>query len=143
MVAASQFGEAVPVLARGIRGHQGGGSSPKAFCLNALGVAYRHFGDLASAVEFLKVAVKIAPKNPKAWTNLGGLAMEAGNLQEADDAFYYASEALGPNAAYDDFLVRNVQELSNRAAGTPPSNNVGALEVWYEDDDTTPSPHQA
>lgn len=137
---AGQYHEAVNLLGAGIN-YMGG--RPRGSALNALGIAYRNLGDYDSAHWAFQTAAHFAPKNPKVWSNLGVLAMEQGNYQEADDAFYYAAEAYGPNNHWairdDEILINNVKILQNRALGLveqdPNSREVATLELWYDQEE--------
>merc|ERR1719230_2253466 len=106
---------------------------PAPFALNALGVAYRNLGEFEAAFGAFQTATQVAPASAKTWSNLGVVALELGRIQQADDAFYYAAEALGPDAALDETLLQNIKVLQNRALGLPQGADA-ALELFYEEE---------
>lgn len=113
LVFAGRYREAVRLLGSSADSESSGGR-PKGSALNALGIAYRNLGDRASALGvFHTAAHHLAPENPKAWTNLGLLQRELGNLQEANDAFYHAAHLAPRDPRTWTILGSVAQKLGN------------------------------
>lgn len=128
MVYTDNLQEGIEVLLAGMSGHL------NANALNALGFAYSQLGDLSAAQQVLRTSVQFRPQSARAWTNLGALALSAGEFAKADAAFYYAHEFAPEEAARDANLENNIKVLHNLASGRVdfPDTTAPGVEMVYE-----------
>lgn len=74
---------------------------------------------LKEALDDLKKAVELAPRDPKFWSNLGQMEADAGNWKDAEKAFLKAIRLSdqGPHARFMLAYVRHLQGDLDKAIG--------------------------
>jgi hypothetical protein len=102
--------------------------------LNAAGYAYFKQKNYARAGAAFEAGLKADPFNKIMWSNLAAAKLQAGDLQAADDAMYYATDPSNTHfhsdAWFDRVFFTNVKVLVNHAMGQKADTPV--VELWYD-----------